>query len=87
MSVSTRSNHVHFRTAVNFLHSLEKFEGETSVIVYDLGMKHTQFETLKSTFRNFEYRRFPFEDYPEHFSLKQNVGEYAWKPAIISKVC
>jgi len=60
-----------------------------AVVVYDLGMKKNQVQKLKDNYKNIDYRKFNFNDYPQFFEQRDEYGKlgaYAWKPAIIWEV-
>ena len=58
-----------------------------TLILYSLGMTelHLRQVALFSP-PNLIVRRFNFTQFPPHFDMTRNAGEYAWKPAIVSKV-
>lgn len=85
MVIATGADHSHAKSLVQLLESLARYEPETSVIVWDLGLTHDDIETIKSANKLARIERFKFDEYPRHFRMEVNAGEYAWKPAIINE--
>jgi len=82
--IVTGASSNHFRCLNNLLHTIDVFEPESRVFVYDLGLTGAERRQLRDQGR--ELRRFPFEQYPPHLDLRNNFGHYAWKPVIIADV-
>lgn len=82
----TGSSSSHFKSLHQFLESIHIFEPNTKTVVYDLGLKDIERDTLLSDFKNIDLRKFDFEKYPDHVNIHVNDGEYAWKPIIIDTV-
>lgn len=80
-------NHFDIGIAV-LLPSLRRYlDPDSSLVVYyDIGLTRSQSQELQDTFPEISYRKFPFENYPQHFSLSQNAGYWAWKPLIIQQL-
>jgi hypothetical protein len=60
------------------------------IVFYDLGFKDEQIINLKNIFKKVIFKKFNFNEYPEHISLEKYYGlncTYAWKPIIFNKVC
>lgn len=85
--VVTGADDSHFKSSLGFIASLQLYEPSTPVIFYDLGLKIPDQQLIKSLC-HVEYRRFPFEQYPNHMNLHKgnDKGGYAWKLEIISQV-
>ena len=69
-----------------FIDSVNKYiNNKHKLIIYDLGIEKYDWDNLKKKYarENFIYKTFDYSKYPEWFNIKMNVGEYAWKPAII----
>jgi len=69
---------------LQFIGSVNKYEPNTRLVVYDLGLTLEQRKTVQAKILNGSMEYFPFEKFPSFFNIKQNAGEYAWKPAIIA---
>ncbi|APZ46774.1 hypothetical protein BW723_10980 [Polaribacter reichenbachii] len=84
--IVTGSDSSHFKSLYQLLVSLNRYEKNTKVLIYDLGITAQESEILKNDFSNFELRKFDYSKYPSYFNIKINAGEYAWKPVIINDV-
>jgi len=84
-AIVTASSENHFVTLRWLLWSINRYEPKVPLIVYDLGFSDKQVERLKEI-PNIDFRRFPFESYPDYFNINVARGEYAWKPVIIELV-
>lgn len=82
----TGSSSSHYKSLFQFLKSVHQFEKNTKTVVYDLGLKEAERETILKDFSNIDLRKFDFENYPNYFNININDGEYAWKPIIIDTV-
>ncbi|MFT4030891.1 MAG: DUF1647 domain-containing protein [Siphonobacter sp.] len=81
----TGANSLYFSQLLNLLQSLWKYESESPVIVYDLGLTNEERQELKIKFPAIQIHTFNFSAYPAYFNIKINVGEFAWKPIIIQQ--
>ena len=84
--IVTGSDSSHFKSLYQLLKSLVTYEGNTKIIIFDLGITTQEREIIKNDFPNFELRKFDYSKYPSYFNIKENAGEYAWKPVIINDV-
>ena len=82
----TGSSSSHFKRLYQFLESIHIFEPNTKTVVYDLGLKDIERDTLLRDFKNIDLRKFDFDKYPDYVNININDGEYAWKPIIIDTV-
>lgn len=82
----TASDHSHFKSLQNFLASTRRHEAGSRVIVYDLGLTEEQLRQLSEQLPERDIRQFTYTNYPSHFEITKNAGQYAWKPVIISEV-
>ncbi len=83
--ILTGSDSTHFNSLVNLLTSLSKYEKETKIEIYNLGLKDDEKNYLRENF-NFMIIDFDFNKYPEFVSKRDEfnkLGSYAWKPIII----
>jgi len=76
----------HFESLLQFLASARAHEGATKRMVYDLGLSHDKRRRLKIEYPDVELRAFDYSRYPAHVDIKDNAGQYAWKPVIICDV-
>lgn len=84
--IVTGSDSSHFKSLQQLLKSLSIHEKKTKVIVFDLGITTSESEKMKNDFPDFELRTFEYSRYPSYFNIKENAGEYAWKPVIINNI-
>jgi hypothetical protein len=56
------------------------------LVVYDLGLSIITLKYLREKYSDLEIMRFPYEEYPPFFNIKENAGQYGWKPAIMERV-
>lgn len=68
---------------MNLLRSIEQWESDATVSVWDLGLTSAETELLKTTFARYEVKVFDFSLHAEHVDIHVNAGEYAWKPIIL----
>jgi hypothetical protein len=57
-----------------------------NLILYDLGLSIVSLKLLREKYSDLKIVRFPYEEYPSFFNIRENAGQYAWKPAIIERV-
>ena len=81
LRVVTGASANHGKSLLQLLRSLKRWERNTAVAVYDLGLEDHHVEAVRQL--GFEPIVFPFSDYPPHFDISFNAGAYAWKVAII----
>ena len=87
LTIVTASDTSHFQSLKQLIDSIKKYEKDTRLIVFDLGLKIEELEELNSTYINIEVHKFEFNNYPEHVNLSsQDNGAYAWKPIIIEEI-
>ena len=82
LTVITGASSNHFRSLQNLLASLDLFEADSHVVVYDLGLRSNEAERLRAKRR--DVRKFPFDRYPAHVNIRIQRGQYAWKPIIVA---
>jgi len=81
--IVTGSDSSHFFSQMQFLASAVRFEPEAIVVMWDLGLSSEQVTSLQKEFPEVQYRKFPYDQYPEYFDVTKLRGEYAWKPVAI----
>lgn len=79
--VVTGASSNHHACLKHLLISMMTYEPGTPVVVYDLGLSVAERAEISGMAA--ELRRFPFERYPPHVDIRDNCGQYAWKPIII----
>lgn len=73
----------HFRSLLQFLNSVRRYEPELTCVVYGLELDKARRSALMHRFPRCEYHDFDFGRYPVFFDINRDNGSYAWKPAII----
>jgi len=86
MILVTGADYTHARSLRQFLASVRRFEPDLRTIVYDLGLTFAQRWRIRLEFPHLELRHFAFEQFPAHFNIRVQAGQYAWKPAIVFSV-
>jgi hypothetical protein len=82
LTIVTGASSNHFLSMKQLLASIQIFEPDTRVIIYDLGLTKSELMDVKG----YEVRKFQFQNYPNYLNISINAGEYAWKPVIIADV-
>ncbi len=72
----------HFLESQDYFGSVHKNMPNTTIIVYDLGLKKEEVATLQS-YCNVKVRRFNFSRYPSHV---RSLNMYAWKVMVVSEM-
>tara|TARA_B110000495_G_scaffold58225_1_gene49347 strand:- start:2044 stop:3252 length:1209 start_codon:yes stop_codon:yes gene_type:complete len=89
LTIVTGSDFTHYKSLTNLLNTLIKFERDTRVIVYDLGLSEVQKKDFKKNFVNFTLIDFQFDEYPIFISQRSKpdnkLGSYAWKPIVLKE--
>lgn len=88
--IITGADYTHYDTLVQLLDNLSlcffNKSKRPTLLVWDLGLKPVQIRQLQKKFANWcEFKTFEYSNYPEWFNIKENAGEYAWKPNIIKE--
>jgi hypothetical protein len=83
LKIVTGADSSHFKSLLNLLNSIQKFEPETPVTIWDLGFTDSEIGFIDSAYPNYFVKKFDYSKYPSHFNIKVKAGEYAWKPTII----
>jgi len=81
--IVTGADSSHFRSLLGLLSSVQRYEPSAEVVVWDLGLSPSQRAEVLEQFRSIQLKTFNFDLYPQYFDIKQNSGEYAWKPVVI----
>ncbi|XP_071853016.1 uncharacterized protein [Apostichopus japonicus] len=76
----------HYKEAMGYIGTAQKYMPGKRIIVYDLGLSNTNKRKRQESDEvrklcDVKLRRFPFNNYPQHF---KNLKTYAWKPVIIN---
>ena len=87
LTIVTGSDFTHYKSLVNLLSSITKYESNSKIVVYNLGLEEHQIKNIKKEFTSIELINFEFDKYPPFISRRSNfdkkLGSYAWKPIII----
>jgi hypothetical protein len=83
LTLVTAASSGHFRSLLQFLLSVRRYEPRIRCIVYSLGLEEREYRRLKRIYPHCEVRVFDYSKYPPHFDITIDNGAYAWKPAII----
>ena len=86
LQLVTGADITHAKSLRQFLESARKYEPDSAVTIYDLGLGDAEANRIHSAFPQYEMRRFPFEAYPSHVDIRRNAGQYAWKPIIVTEM-
>lgn len=83
--IVTGADSSHSKSLCQFLYSVNKYEPDCTIIVYDLGLSEDNLEQITGISAKFIIEKFDFSLYPDYFDIKVNAGEYAWKPVIVKE--
>ena len=88
MYIITGASNNHYFTLIQFIDSFIKNKVNENLIIYNLGIDEPRWIKLKEHYAlyNFIFEVFDYSKYPYWFNININIGEYAWKPAIIHDV-
>lgn len=78
----TGADSSHYKTAQQFLRSYFRFESESKIVFYDLGLTDLEKKEFKKEFPEVVFKTFDYSRYPDYFDIKKDAGCYAWKPVI-----
>lgn len=76
----------HFKSLVQFIKSVQHYESDSQLVIYDLGMTNDEVGYIRRKFPTVNFRIFDYGNYPSYFNIKIDAGKFAWKPVIISDV-
>ena len=86
MIIVTGASDNHYLTLINMINSFIKYNEKNFLIIYNLGLSHDKWCTIKNMFNNnnfITFKIFDYSKYPEWFNINVEAGHYAWKPTII----
>ncbi len=87
LTIVTASDTSHFQSLKQLIDSIKKYENDSKLIVFDLGLKAEELKELNSKYNNIELNKFEYSNYPKHVNLSTETnGSYAWKPIIIEEI-
>lgn len=89
LTIVTGASSNHFLPLQSLLWTISKFEPTARVVVYDLGLtaeEHAELINTPPFLANWELRTFDFNKYPPHFSMAENAGRMAFRPAVLAEV-
>jgi hypothetical protein len=82
LKIVTASDTSHFLSVVQLINSIKKYDNNSEIVFYDLGLKKNEFDILKKM--QIKIIQFPFQNFPNFMNLSEkDAGAYAWKPQII----
>lgn len=82
LKVVTASDTSHFLSVVQLINSIKKYDNNSEIVFYDLGLKKNESDILKKL--QIKIIQFPFHNFPNFMNLSEkDAGAYAWKPQII----
>ena len=88
ITIVSASDNQFYESLCQLLESINNFESDSKIIIYDIGLTKDQFDNLNKS-KALELRKFNFKDYPEFIGERDEFGKlgaYAWKPTIINEV-
>tara|TARA_B100001057_G_scaffold500029_1_gene613082 strand:+ start:29553 stop:30764 length:1212 start_codon:yes stop_codon:yes gene_type:complete len=89
ITIVTGADFTHFKSLINLITSVNNYEKNTKLVVYDLGLKEDQVKMLLNTDIDFVYEKFDFINYPSFYKERSKednkLGSYAWKSAIVKE--
>tara|TARA_B110000444_G_scaffold151054_1_gene141355 strand:- start:20688 stop:21896 length:1209 start_codon:yes stop_codon:yes gene_type:complete len=89
LTIVTGSDFTHYKSLINLLDTLIKFESRSRLVVYDLGLSEKQKKSFKKKYIDTTLIDFNFAKYPNFISQRNKpdnkLGSYAWKPIIIKE--
>lgn len=85
MFIITGASDNHYFTMIQFIDSFIKNKVDGNLVIYNLGIDVKRWNELLQKYNtyNFIFKIFDYSKYPKWFDINVNIGEYAWKPAII----
>ncbi|MDC3227195.1 DUF1647 domain-containing protein [Acidimicrobiaceae bacterium] len=88
--IVTGADYTHFKSLLNLIESVKKYEKDSELIVYDLGINSDQRNQLQDPELGIRLVKFDFNNYPSFYSERSKtdgkLGSYAWKSAIVKEV-
>lgn len=78
----TGADSSHYKTVKQFFEAFFRFEKESRIVFYDLGLSEQESRDIKKEFPKVIFKTFDYSQYPDYFNIKNNTGGYAWKPVI-----
>ena len=89
ITIVTGADFTHFKSLINLINSINKYEENINLVIYDLGLRENQIKELLSMKIRFVYEKFDFSKYPPFYKERSNgdnkLGSYAWKSAIVKE--
>ena len=88
LNIVTGSDNFFYSSLLQLIENINKYENNSNLIVYDLGLNKYQLEELRIKYPKLVIRKFNFEEYPTFISLRDEhnkLGQYAWKSIILKK--
>ena len=90
LTIVTGADYTHFKSLLNLIESIKKYEKDSELVVYDLGLNKEQRNRLQDPGVGIRLEKFDFNNYPNFYSERSEtdgkLGSYAWKSAIVKEV-
>ena len=82
LTIVTAANSGYYGHLTNILGSIQYWEPDMQIAVYDLGLTKDQVDEVKSLC-GVELIEFPFEKYPDH--VHEYLSNFAWKALVVKE--
>ena len=85
--IITAADKSHEKSLIQLLSSIDQFEPNALVKVYDLGLSRRALVYIENNFLRLDFQiiKVNFADHPDWMNVgNETKGEYAWKPLVIS---
>ena len=90
LTIVTGADYTHFKSLLNLIDSINKYENDSELVIYDLGLNKEQLNQLQNHGVGARLKNFNFNNYPNFYSERSEtdgkLGSYAWKSAIVKEV-
>jgi len=84
--ILTAADSSHFKSLVQFIKSVKKYESNSTLIIYNLGLTEEEDNFIKNNFKNILFNKFDYSKYPSYLCITENYGQYAWKAVVVFDV-
>ncbi len=89
LTIVTGADYTHYKSLLNLINSINKYEKDSELVVYDLGLNNEQRKQLLNKKLKIKLEKFNFSKYPDFYSERSDtdgkLGSYAWKSAIVNE--
>ena len=70
ITIVTGADFTHFKSLINLINSINKYEENINLVIYDLGLRENQIKELLNMKISFVYEKFDFSKYPPFLQRK-----------------